>query len=436
MARNQQGEGEGEFELDTRFALDDDNDNEENSHGAASHPTAADDTNAQGGGRAEAAEPGVAGAGGNADGSGGRRGREREHSYGDDADAEGDEDEGEALIAPSDGYDLDLERGASDTDTRRDTDGAGQADSRSRSQRSSSRSSNRNKYPPLPPSYDDVLRSVRNRTSRWRTVREHLVSLPQLVPEGVRECAASAAYSAKVGVRRYWPSGRLAHSFLVLAGLWVLVVLTGPSFDNFTSGGGNGGGGLLGGGAGGNSSSGWSFESIVPYEPPPLPYKGDGHVERNASWALEGCVAEADPTGWSWWTWCYATANFSLTVPPSFGAGDKLFVYADPTPYDPSDDAARAYAQRIGEDLNVHRVTPGSEREGGDGARGSMRGTIRLVEEERSARRRRRRASSGRSARSRCRCAPSSAGPRKGTSEESPSRSSSAASSVRASAST
>ena len=61
-----------------------------------------------------------------------------------------------------------------------------------------------------------------------------------------------------------------------------------------------------------------------------------------------------DPSGWGWWNWCYSKTEFNLTVPPTFSAGDKLYILADP-PKATDDD---------------------------DDRRGNVRGMIRLVEEE------------------------------------------------------
>ncbi|KDN52985.1 hypothetical protein K437DRAFT_292661 [Tilletiaria anomala UBC 951] len=196
------------------------------------------------------------------------------------------------------------------------------------------------KYPPLPPSYDDVIRENRNKTSFYSTVSQHISSLPQCVPEGLRDSAKEGWRKLKMLVWKLWPSSRLAHTFLILAGLWVLVVLTGPSFESFSSGG--------------DAGVAWKWEDIKPYEEPPLPFKGDGEIRQNATWTLEGCAAEADQSGWFWGTWCYSKTNFELTVPPSFGAGDRLYILADPP----------------------HGNVPSNDH------RGTVRGVVRFVEEK------------------------------------------------------
>lgn len=84
------------------------------------------------------------------------------------------------------------------------------------------------KYPPLPPSYNDVMRADLNTRSRWQVAKEHLSALPQYVPEGVRLSVGEMWSRTKGGVVRLWPQSRLAHVFLVLTGLWLLFVFTEP----------------------------------------------------------------------------------------------------------------------------------------------------------------------------------------------------------------
>lgn len=88
------------------------------------------------------------------------------------------------------------------------------------------------KYPPLPPSYNDVLRADLNRRSGWQTLKEHVGALHQCVPAGLREDVRHRLHATRATLLRLWPTSRFSHVMLVLTGLWVLFVLTGPGMSD------------------------------------------------------------------------------------------------------------------------------------------------------------------------------------------------------------
>lgn len=70
--------------------------------------------------------------------------------------------------------------------------------------------------------------------------------------------------------------------------------------------------------------------ALQPYETLPQPLPGDGHVRQPANWTMKGCALEKVANSWSSCLYCTASTEFELTVPPSFGAGDHLYVLVDP----------------------------------------------------------------------------------------------------------
>lgn len=77
-----------------------------------------------------------------------------------------------------------------------------------------------NKYPPnsLPPSYRDAVYA----SDPWYKSEVAL---------SLRHYAMICFGSIATVVRRYWPTSRFAQAGFFIAGLWVIVIVTGPTWD-------------------------------------------------------------------------------------------------------------------------------------------------------------------------------------------------------------
>ncbi|CAO1617367.1 unnamed protein product [Parajaminaea phylloscopi] len=155
-----------------------------------------------------------------------------------------------------------------------------------------------NKYPPsLPPSYGEAT----NARDPWYK-SEFALSLWHYL------CIAGSKIASLVA--RYWPTSRFAQAGFFIAGLWIIVIVTGPTWDK-------------------SARLSWSkgFDSATSL--PPRPVSGDGHMEALADWSLPSC--RSTQLGLS--TYCTRKAQFNLTIPAAadaFNTSEKVFIFVDP----------------------------------------------------------------------------------------------------------
>ncbi len=181
------------------------------------------------------------------------------------------------------------------------------------------------KYPPLPPSYDDTIRTDARSKSRWnpaawfsisRTTKEHIQACFPRTSDGDLLTFSTAFSGCYKGVMRCWPSNRFAQASVFIVGLWILVLFTGPSLTQDYSE--NPGAGL---------HQDWDYSQIPSTKPAPL--HEDGHTVEEAKWQWHNCASIKGTNR----VQCMETASFLLNpnrAKDSFASTESIFVDVDP----------------------------------------------------------------------------------------------------------
>ncbi|CAO1637068.1 unnamed protein product [Sympodiomycopsis kandeliae] len=107
---------------------------------------------------------------------------------------------------------------------------------------------------------------------------------------------------------KYWPTSRFAQAGFFIVGLWIIVIVTGPTWDK-------------------SAKLGWgkSVDDFLASIPPP-PVSGDGHFVSLADWSLSSCTKTAP-------YYCHRSSIYKLHIPTvrdAFSTSDKIFIFADP----------------------------------------------------------------------------------------------------------
>lgn len=181
------------------------------------------------------------------------------------------------------------------------------------------------KYPPLPPSYDDTIRVDARSQSRWnpaawftisRTTKEHIQACFPRTSSGELLTFSTAFSGCYKGAMRCWPTNRFAQASVFIVGLWILVLFTGPSFNQSIED--NPGAGL---------HQDWDYSHIPKTKPAPL--HEDGHIVEEAKWQWHNCASIKGTNR----VQCMETSSFLLNpnkAKDSFATTESIFVDVDP----------------------------------------------------------------------------------------------------------
>ncbi|UZJ51377.1 hypothetical protein CBS101457_000697 [Exobasidium rhododendri] len=112
---------------------------------------------------------------------------------------------------------------------------------------------------------------------------------------------------------RFWPTSRFAQVGFFMLGLWVLVIVSGPAFED------------AGPRAGGIYPWGQVEEQMANNGPGPI--SGDGHIIAPTNWTLRSCHNSHSHHGQ---VVCTSTTRIELDIPTVFDSTEGLFIYADP----------------------------------------------------------------------------------------------------------
>jgi hypothetical protein len=165
---------------------------------------------------------------------------------------------------------------------------------------------NAHKYPPAapPPSYKEAT----GKSALSLKVSQLLSSLsaPDL---SVFQKALSKIW---IFICRFWPTSRFAQVGMFMAGLWLLIIVSGPAFDD----------------AGPRAGAGYPWVGVQQLtESGPGPISGDGHIVSYANWTLESCQNSKAHRGD---VVCHSTTKIELDIPTGFHSTEGIFLYADP----------------------------------------------------------------------------------------------------------
>lgn len=165
---------------------------------------------------------------------------------------------------------------------------------------------NAHKYPPAapPPSYKEA--TGRSALSLKVSQLFSSFSAPDL---SVFQHALSRVW---IFLCRFWPTSRFAQVGMFMAGLWLLIIVSGPAFDD----------------AGPRAGAGYPWVGVQQlYESGPGPISGDGHIISYANWTLESCQNSKAHRGD---VVCHSTTKVELDIPTNFHTTESIFLYADP----------------------------------------------------------------------------------------------------------
>lgn len=171
---------------------------------------------------------------------------------------------------------------------------------------SSSQRHNSHKYPPSapPPSYREATGKS--------LVTHHVANLCSQVSSPDLTLVRTAASWTWTKVCRYWPTSRFAQVAIFMVGLWVLVIVSGPAFED----------------PGPHSGGGYPWAGIDQFsETGPGPISGDGHVEAYVNWTLKSCMASEQHHGD---VLCTSSTRLDLDIPTDFHTNEGLHILADP----------------------------------------------------------------------------------------------------------
>lgn len=186
-----------------------------------------------------------------------------------------------------------------------------------------------NKYPPSapPPSYREATG-----TSRFKSL---LQSLPF---DSAIDSLRTFSRRAWILICRFWPTSRFAQVGVFLVGLWILVIVSGPAFDDAA-----GAGRPFGYEGDVKMVSSTSTQRIISRElnnypadlasahqldsGGPEPISGDGHIVELAQWQFKQCATVKERGSR---TICVSRSTFELDVPTDFRSSDGIFILADP----------------------------------------------------------------------------------------------------------
>ncbi|CDS00311.1 uncharacterized protein SPSC_00794 [Sporisorium scitamineum] len=181
------------------------------------------------------------------------------------------------------------------------------------------------KYPPLPPSYDDAIRVSARSRSRWnpaawfsvsRTTKEHIQACFPRTSSGELLTFSTAFSGCYKGAVRCCPSNRFAQATFFIIGLWIFVLITGPSLTQSSSD--NIGAGL---------HQDWDYSHIPDTKPAPL--HEDGHIVQEATWQWHNCASIKGTNR----VQCTESSSFLLNpnkAKDSFASTESIFVDIDP----------------------------------------------------------------------------------------------------------
>lgn len=113
---------------------------------------------------------------------------------------------------------------------------------------------------------------------------------------------------------RFWPTSRFAQVGFFMLGLWLLVIVSGPAFED----------------AGPRAGAGYPWSSLQELaNNGPRPISGDGHIASPTNWTLRSCQNSIPRHGQ---VVCISTTKIELDIPPakSFNSNEGLFIFADP----------------------------------------------------------------------------------------------------------
>lgn len=181
------------------------------------------------------------------------------------------------------------------------------------------------KYPPLPPSYDDTIRVDARAQSKWnpaawfsisRTTKEHIQACFPRTSQGELLTFSAAFSGCYKGAMRCWPTNRFAQASVFIIGLWILVLFTGPALTQSASD--NIGAGL---------HQDWDYSHIPNTKPAPL--HEDGHIVQEAQWQWHNCASIKGTNR----VQCTESTSFLLNPnksKDSFATTESIFVDVDP----------------------------------------------------------------------------------------------------------
>ncbi|PWN38246.1 uncharacterized protein FA14DRAFT_188258 [Meira miltonrushii] len=165
---------------------------------------------------------------------------------------------------------------------------------------------NAHKYPPAapPPSYKEA--TGKSALSLKVSQLFSALSAPDL------SILQHALYKIWSFICRFWPTSRFAQVGMFMAGLWLLIIVSGPAFDE----------------AGPRAGAGYPWVGVQQLsESGPGPISGDGHITSYANWTLESCQNSKAHRGD---VVCHSTTKIELDIPTGFHSTESIFVYADP----------------------------------------------------------------------------------------------------------
>ncbi|CEH12664.1 Domain of unknown function DUF4098 [Ceraceosorus bombacis] len=215
-----------------------------------------------------------------------------------------------------------------------------------------------NKYPPrsAPPTYEQALGMLgessafasvgaggggggmdnTDNNGRWRNstsqrFRNCISDLdlrpPTYLLQPVLQGSRAAALKLYSFICRLWPSSRLGQAGLALAGMWILVVFSGPVFEvrDWDQSRGD---------RDRHRAEWWKgvgdvrvADDLKQAPTAPGPISGDGHIVLPAEWSEPHCALF---TYRGYPPYCRTSASFNLSIPDSFAGTASNFVYADP----------------------------------------------------------------------------------------------------------
>lgn len=237
-----------------------------------------------------------------------------------------------------------------------------------------------------PPSYYDVMRPIEKtgfvaslaefRREFW----EHMSGMPQYIPEWTRTGCSNLYHRVRTVYGFLCPRTRIGHMGYMVAGLWLLIVFTGPAFEATSDAR--------------YEDELWDWAGSPANLSPPSPFPEDGVVNANTTWSPRGCYTEASASSWSLLTWCHSISEMQLPLTGADVSG-HLYFLVDPLPssspgntgasFTPSAKKGNASSTLVAATRDETSPPPPTShfvssppRERDD--RGSVRGTLRVVE--------------------------------------------------------